>query len=307
MVAVSRPNQLLAALSSVFSIRTRAPRASEPPTAMAEVHIVGQLTGGDNFELPSLFCKWTLEAGSNFRLLEGLTAGQTHCDTPNVRRPSNGRHLPTPLHGARPSLTCCARPQEGEAAVWAHPIDVHYALRGIDGWPRLLIEVYGVDIYGRCELGAARRLRLPPRPRRATHHSPHRLPHPCLRLSTMPRSPPITAGYGHCTIPTTIGCHTLTVHTWRPYGTLREQISSAPPAAAHTRAHIRTTPPTATAERGCKKWQCPPLLLPQRIGRQPRIENASTFASRTRAHPPSHSLPLTRHVPQPSSSAARLG
>jgi len=119
---------------------------------------VGQLSGADGFELPSLFCKWRLEAGSNFRLLEGVTAGQTQCDTPN----------------------------EGEAAVWAHPLDVHYAIRGIDGWPRMLIEVYGVDIYGRTEL----------------------------------------AGYGQCTIPTIVGSHTITVSTWRPYGTLREQIST---------------------------------------------------------------------------------
>lgn len=66
---------------------------------MAELHIVGQVAGGDNFEMPSLFCKWTLETGSNFRLLEGLTAGQTHCDTPNVRR-RNTRQQPA-THVAR--------------------------------------------------------------------------------------------------------------------------------------------------------------------------------------------------------------
>lgn len=43
--------------------------------------------------------------------------------------------------------------QEGEPAVWSHPMDIHYAVRGIDGWPRMRLEVYGVDIYGRTELG----------------------------------------------------------------------------------------------------------------------------------------------------------
>ena len=41
-------------------------------------------------------------------------------------------------------------------AVWSHPIDVHYTLKGIDGWPRLKLEVWGVDGFGRNELGAPR-------------------------------------------------------------------------------------------------------------------------------------------------------
>ena len=88
--------------------------------------------------------------------------------------------------------------------MWAHPLDVHYALRGIGGWPRLLIELYGVDIYGRTEL----------------------------------------AGYGQATIPTVVGSHSVTVSTWRPYGTLREQFSTFflgnPPRLKHT--EIVTSP-----------------------------------------------------------------
>ena len=38
--------------------------------------------------------------------------------------------------------------------IWAHPIDVHYTLKGIDGWPRLQLEIFGVDGFGRNELGA---------------------------------------------------------------------------------------------------------------------------------------------------------
>ena len=37
-------------------------------------------------------------------------------------------------------------------ALLSHPLDVHYAVKGIDGWPRVRIEVYGVDSYGRIEL-----------------------------------------------------------------------------------------------------------------------------------------------------------
>ena len=53
-------------------------------------------------------------------------------------------------------------------AVWSHPIDVHYTLKGIDGWPRLKLEVWGVDSFGRNELGAPR----PP----ARRPEPSRLP-----------------------------------------------------------------------------------------------------------------------------------
>lgn len=80
-------------------------------------------------------------------------------------------------------------------ALLAHPIDVHYALKGIDGWPRFRLEVYGVDSYGRVEL----------------------------------------AGYGCCIVPTAAGTHELRCVTWRPCGSLREQFSSAPrPHATHT-------------------------------------------------------------------------
>ena len=108
---------------------------------MAELHIVGELIGAEDYSLPSLFCKFAVEAGSNFRLLQGATSGQTQCDMP----------------------------PEGEMALLAHPIDVHFAVKGIDGWPRLRLEVYGVDSYGRVEL----------------------------------------AGYGCCIVPTSAGTHEL--------------------------------------------------------------------------------------------------
>eukprot|EP00967_Tisochrysis_lutea_P064029 scaffold82792_cov33-Tisochrysis_lutea.AAC.1 len=57
---------------------------------MAELHLVGQLLGGGGFQLNNLFCKFTIEAGANFRLLQGLTTGQTHCDYPNVRAGPSG-------------------------------------------------------------------------------------------------------------------------------------------------------------------------------------------------------------------------
>ena len=129
---------------------------------MAELHIVGSIDSGHGFAdaagLSDLFLKWTLESGPNFRVVQGLSTGQTHCD----------------------------HPDDAEAAVWSHPLDVHYTLKGIDGWPRISLEVWGVDRFGRNEL----------------------------------------AGYGVCMVPTTPGLHRVECATWRPSGTLREQLST---------------------------------------------------------------------------------
>mmetsp|Transcript_6202 Transcript_6202/g.20358 ORF Transcript_6202/g.20358 Transcript_6202/m.20358 type:complete len:100 (+) Transcript_6202:542-841(+) len=40
------------------------------------------------------------------------------------------------------------------------------------------------------------------------------------------RPAPAAAGYGCCIVPTSPGAHQLTVHTWRPCGTMHEQITS---------------------------------------------------------------------------------
>ena len=54
--------------------------------AMAELHVVGQIVGAADFTLPSIMCKFAIEAGSsNFRLLQGITSGQTQSDMPLVR------------------------------------------------------------------------------------------------------------------------------------------------------------------------------------------------------------------------------
>ncbi len=185
---------------------------------MAELHIVGQILGAANFSLPSIFCKFSVEAGANFRLLQGSVSGQTQCDMP----------------------------PEGEMALLAHPLDVHYALKGIDGWPRLRLEVYGVDEYGRVEL----------------------------------------AGYGCALVPTSPGTHELRCATWRPTGSLREQLSSArsPRAAAHA----------------CPPHACPPRT-PARRAAWPRALACSLGgSSATRA--PLHSQPSFSAVGRGSST-----
>lgn len=53
-----------------------------------------------------------LQAGRSWELLEGFDAGQTQVDSA----------------------------QDGDIAVWAHPIDAHYVCRGLTGWPKLCFQ-----------------------------------------------------------------------------------------------------------------------------------------------------------------------
>jgi hypothetical protein len=48
----------------------------------------------------------------------GMVSGQTHTDYPM---------------------------ESGEMAVWAHPIDLHLATTNVQGWPKLLMQVRGVE------------------------------------------------------------------------------------------------------------------------------------------------------------------
>ncbi len=65
-----------------------------------EVHIVGELCGGSGFgDGVSVACKWALEAGDGWELLEGARGGQTQTDSPDAGT---------------------------DTVVWAHPLDAHF-------------------------------------------------------------------------------------------------------------------------------------------------------------------------------------
>jgi hypothetical protein len=64
--------------------------------------------------------------------------------------------------------------------------DVHYATKGIQGWPKIHLEVWHHDAFGRSEI----------------------------------------YGYGFCHVPTSPGMHRIDVVTWRPVGTLFQQAQS---------------------------------------------------------------------------------
>ncbi|XP_060222428.1 B9 domain-containing protein 2 isoform X1 [Meriones unguiculatus] len=73
---------------------------------MAEVHVIGQILGATGFPESSLFCKWGVHTGAAWKLLSGVREGQTQVDTPQI----------------------------GDMAYWSHPIDLHFATKGLQGW-----------------------------------------------------------------------------------------------------------------------------------------------------------------------------
>ena len=88
---------------------------------MAEVHIIGQISSASGFSSSSLFCKWGLQTGGAWKVLAGLKEGQTQVDCPAI----------------------------GDIAYFSHPIDIHFATRGLQGWPKLWVQVFYQDTFGR--------------------------------------------------------------------------------------------------------------------------------------------------------------
>ena len=80
------------------------------------------------FTLP----QWGLEAGRNWDLLEGFDAGQTQVDQPPA---SNLPILQPSSKSFKFELFVLGHAdlervrQDGEVAVWAHPLDAHYACK----------------------------------------------------------------------------------------------------------------------------------------------------------------------------------
>lgn len=102
---------------------------------MAEVYIVGQILSAVDFREPNLFLRWNFQAGmlndsfehkqtrklfisgSLWKFIEGQSEGQTATDSNRLDVKS----------------------------IFAHPIDLHLATRGIQGWPKLSVEVFSVN------------------------------------------------------------------------------------------------------------------------------------------------------------------
>jgi len=85
-----------------------------------EVHFIGEVHSGDEFNNLSLSCKWTIKWGKSWSFLAGEFDGQT---------------------------------QYSDSS-WNHPIDVHFATANMKGWPHIALQLWEIDEYNRTNLVA---------------------------------------------------------------------------------------------------------------------------------------------------------
>ncbi|KOB78946.1 putative B9 domain-containing protein 2 [Operophtera brumata] len=119
---------------------------------MAELHVLGHLKGATNFQdKSSLFCRYSFQHGPNWTVISGCPEGQT----------------------------VAGKPDYSKSIIWTQPIDVHFVTRGIQGWPKLIFQVFCLDTFGRVWV----------------------------------------VGYGVCSLPSVPGAHTIQVPCWTPSAT----------------------------------------------------------------------------------------
>mmetsp|Transcript_31948 Transcript_31948/g.42173 ORF Transcript_31948/g.42173 Transcript_31948/m.42173 type:complete len:180 (-) Transcript_31948:243-782(-) len=126
---------------------------------MPEVYILGEVKGARDLPFSKAYLHWKVVMNeNNWSTLAGHTEGHTQIDATS----------------------------EVGMTVWNHPIDMHFSTTSIEGWPKLILEVWRLDAFDRHEI----------------------------------------AGYGTCFLPTVSGDHYLECAVWRPYGSWTERVTS---------------------------------------------------------------------------------
>ncbi|MFH4984725.1 hypothetical protein AB6A40_011434 [Gnathostoma spinigerum] len=93
---------------------------------MAEVYVIGEITSGEGFPDCRLSCRWRLSVGGGWKVIEGERSSQTQTDLPDF----------------------------SDCAQFSHPIDIHLKTKTIQGWPKLHLQVWHCDEFGRSEVYA---------------------------------------------------------------------------------------------------------------------------------------------------------
>jgi hypothetical protein len=136
-----------------------------------EVHVVGELEGSIGIGCGGLFqnndhgassysCKWRITYGSRWIVLGGEHEGQSqYCNA-------------------------ISSSDDEMSTIWNHPIDVHFGTSSIQGWPRIEVQLWKLDPYGRT----------------------------------------LQAGYGFSHLPLNLGPHTMHISCWRPKGNFIDEV-----------------------------------------------------------------------------------
>lgn len=92
---------------------------------MAELHIIGEISSGLDFGGGKFFCVFEILGGSGWSAVEGTTSGCTH------------------IMSSSP---------EDDEILWNFPIDTHFSFTNVQGWPKLSVQVWKLDGYGRKDI-----------------------------------------------------------------------------------------------------------------------------------------------------------
>ncbi len=107
-----------------------------------EVHFLGEICEGSEFNGQALTCQWTVEwSEKSWSLLEGSKDGKSQY----------------------------AIIADDNSCIWNHPIDLHFTAASVKGWPRILLQVWNLDSYGRSNLVGYGFAHLPSSPGASKH------------------------------------------------------------------------------------------------------------------------------------------
>ena len=176
---------------------------------MPSVHIIGQVLGASGFTEDKLFCKYKVVYDhKSMRLIDGDPEDQTQLASASVCvYPPTLRHCSTHTHTHTHTLTQLSRVSFvffyisasslfefcllyfqaiGHSHSFSHPVDLHFGCTALEGWPKVSVEVWSQDQFGRNVL----------------------------------------AGYGCCYVPTSPGMHHIDCVTWLPAGSLWDRLKA---------------------------------------------------------------------------------
>ncbi|OEH78289.1 b9 domain-containing protein [Cyclospora cayetanensis] len=151
----------------------------------AEVHFVGEVAAGHGFNAGcGLFCELKFAAEGSRRPL------QAHVEQQKKTRPGVEvlhSHVYVGLHLLLDLLVSIEADAKGPADVyvWSHPIDLHFALASVMGWPSCKISVWKLDKRGRAA----------------------------------------PVAFGSACLPMALGYHEVICHTWSPVGLAGQELA----------------------------------------------------------------------------------
>ncbi|DAZ94378.1 TPA: hypothetical protein N0F65_001112 [Lagenidium giganteum] len=134
------------------------------PGHQPEVHLIGEILGGKGFGKGGFACKWSIEYGKAWIHIAGDQLGQSQIDYAVT-------HLPG---------------DDSLDVIWCHPIDLHFATLSLQGWPKLLLQVWHIDAHMLANV----------------------------------------AGYGFVHVPFAPGEYDLDVALWRPMGSGKQELEA---------------------------------------------------------------------------------